>query len=79
MGSARDAGNAPLDYRHWALNRGVYSRKRELGILSLECVRANGPTISHTDTGLLMPDWAGRMASVLYKAQCRDRMILSTE
>jgi len=26
-------------------------RKCELGILSLECVDANGPTVAHTGTG----------------------------
>jgi len=29
----------------------AYRRKRELGILSLECVSTNGPTIIHTGTG----------------------------
>jgi len=55
----------------------AYRRKRELRILSLVCISANGPTIIHTGTGSkspgwaksgdgaahVMPDWAGKMAS----------------
>jgi len=70
--------NARLDWApHWALDRWAYRRKHELGILSLECVVANGTTSIHTGTesigprwtksgdgaAYIMPDWAGRMAS----------------
>jgi len=65
-------GDAGLDK---ALHRWACTRKRDLGILSLECVGANGPTIIHAGTGALdgrgrgclrNPDWAGRMASLMF-------------
>jgi len=43
-------GNARLDRRK-------YRRKRELKILILECVGANGRTIIHTGTGNGDPEW----------------------
>jgi len=64
---------------------------RELDILSLECVGANGLTIIHTGTGsggpgwakggdgaaYVMPDWTGRMASYINNTTTMARTSIS--
>jgi len=72
----------PVETMHWTLDRQAYRHTPDLEILSLECVGANGLTIIHTGAGnkgpgwtkggdgaaYVMPEWAGRMASNIYKA-----------
>jgi len=80
MGQVRD--------RHWT--DGHTKCKRELGILSLECAGANGPTFIHTGTvsgdpdwakgrdgaAYVMPKWTGRMPGFRqFRADCTHKMI----